>query len=231
MSVLNNLYRPTKAKAAGAFTLIELLVVIAIIAILASMLLPALSRAKGKAKAVKCINNLKQWGLATQLFVLDNDDYLPKDGSGNGRSTAAGWYVDLPKILDMPPYQSNEWHTNEFAPLGNTIWICPSNPRRSNGNNLFHYCLNRHVNATGAGNQVRIASIPNPTSTVWLFDNGKLAPVAQQNNVHTDIHDNGANFTFLDGHAERYDNIEYWDFERDVGRTNNPALIWIPHPE
>ena len=211
-----------------AFTLIELLVVIAIIAILAALLLPALSKAKEKANAAACLNNLKQWGLATQMFTLDNDDFLPKDGTPNGTSVNEGWYIDLPRVLGLPTYQEVPWRTNASIDPGRSIWICPSNPRRSNTNNLFHYCLNQHVNATGTGNQVKHSSLRQPAQTVWLFDNGKLAAVAQQNNVHSNLHSAGANFTFLDGHAARFKNKEYWNFSNHTGLTNNPYLVWIP---
>lgn len=211
-----------------AFTLIELLVVISIIAILAALLLPGLARAKAKANAISCLGNLKQWGVATHLFALDNNDYLPQDGSPNGTSKLEGWYVDLPKLMGLEPYGTQAWRTNPAAPLGRTLWHCPANARRSNTNNLFHYCLNEHVNGSGSGNQIKLGSLPQPALTVWLFDNGKLAGVASANNAHTNVHSQGANFLELDGHAQRFPVLTYWDFKLKKAITNHPSLRWYP---
>src|SRR5689334_7682970 len=185
------------------FTLIELLVVIAIIAILASMLLPGVAKAKSKAHAVICVNNLKQWAYGMHLYTLDHDDYLPPEGTGNTLNQQTGWYVALPRQIGLGDYFQMPWRTNANAPVGNCLWICPANKRRSNGNNLFHYCMNEHIDETGTQDRrVKLSTVPRLSSVVWLFDNGKLAARAQQNNVHTNLHSGGANFAFLDGHIQ-----------------------------
>lgn len=79
-----------------AFSLIELLVVVAIIAILASLLLPALSGAKERANRIQCLGNTRQFGLAAILYGQDNREMVPQH-------TIGGWWLwDLPQATGMP---------------------------------------------------------------------------------------------------------------------------------
>ena len=206
-------------KALRAFTLIELLVVIAIIAILAALLLPALSKAKATAQAIACRNHLKQWGLATHLYVVDHNDYLPPDGTPNpsAASTNSGWYVLLPLELSLPRYVDMPWRTNTSAEPGNSVWICPGNTRRSNGNNLFHYCLNENVNLTGVNNApVKFTSLRKQTTLVWIFDSKNLPAVGSWNFAHTNLHNRGWQCVFLDGHVQRFRTV------------NDSGVDWTP---
>ena len=213
------------------FTLLELLVVMAVVLVLAGLALPALARARGQGYRAFCLNNLRQWGLATQMYVLDHDDFLPPDGTPNpgDSNTNTGWYIQLPRELGLPRYHDMEWRTNAAAATGFTVWLCPSNRRRSNGRNLFHYCLNSYVNGTGeAAVPVRLNTLPSPASLVWLFDSKNLPAVGYWGYCHTNLHSGGAQFLFLDGHARRFRRADYWDTASNKGRTDHPEIRWVP---
>jgi len=135
-------------------------------------------------------------------------------------------------MIKLPWYYGMEWRTNEFADVGKSIWICPSNPRRSDGRALFHYCLNGFIDGSGGDDQlVKMNSILNPTTLVYLFDSKNEPAVLTTRPgsfVHTNLHNGGAQLLFMDSHVQRFRNREYWNFQTKQSITNNPSIRWIP---
>jgi len=154
-------------KKIGAFTLIELLVVIAIIAILASMLLPALARAKQKAQRISCINNLKQVGTAYRVWENDNGDKYPQQQTYSlggctevitgtavdGKGAYAAWLPyslmqnemgQSPKVLYCPADDWQTYNTNFYYPTGAapklpTTWTAQANTGTFDNTNVSYF--------------------------------------------------------------------------------------------
>jgi len=194
----------------AAFTLIELLVVIAIVAILASLLLPSLVRAREKARATQCLSSLRQWSFAVAIYADENDDYLPRRGQGvqplSNIDRPEDWFNALPPMVGSPSYQSLVTNAAVPRPTDRTIFVCPS-AKPTGSAHFLSYAMNIYVSPWIRPLPHRLGEIPRPEAVVFMADGpggySSTVPSAQPYSVAA-RHSRHANLAFLDGHVQNF---------------------------
>ncbi|RLT16253.1 MAG: DUF1559 domain-containing protein [Planctomycetota bacterium] len=209
---------PTKA---SGFTLIELLVVIAIIAILASMLLPALGRAKQLANQTSCLSNMRQIGLALTLYEADYRRLPPKASQVPDfmNRKAVGWQNNC--LYAIAPYLQGS-QTNRSS----KIYTCPNAKKPGDGSDATATSATSYL-PNAVPMELNLASIPRPSDVVIMQETIRLVSFTALRPAvgaefglcpggytywhhnskpgldwYGDIHNRGGNLVFVDGHAQ-----------------------------
>jgi prepilin-type N-terminal cleavage/methylation domain-containing protein/prepilin-type processing-associated H-X9-DG protein len=212
----------------NAFTLIELLVVVAIIAIIASLLLPAFSKAKATARTSTCQSSLRQWGIASSMYFDDNEGIFPREDGIDGfnqweltteQTNRNVWYNCLPKHIGQrtaADYAAN-LATKEAFYSGHNLFLCPAGNYRGRNSTGPNFALAWNSQLVFENEFATVSMVRDPTRTALFLDSGlpgelQLHPGQRTYNGQPKAfatrfsgrHNRGGNILMIGGSVARY---------------------------
>jgi prepilin-type N-terminal cleavage/methylation domain-containing protein/prepilin-type processing-associated H-X9-DG protein len=213
------------------FTLVEVLVGLAIIAIASTMVVVAVDKARESAAQAECVNNLRQWGVALNLYLQDSAGSLPRRGQGvrpvEMIDRPEDWFNCLPPYLGEKPFSELALSSNAPKPNTKSIFVCPKAEDLGQPHFLA-YGMNMYLSPWNRPEPQNINAVPNPASLAFLADGpggwSSTVPSSQMYSVKA-RHQNRANVVFLDGHVSTFD-ATYLGCER--GNSTQPDVRWKP---
>ena len=249
---MENYYKNTRRAVPGtdrnkrnAFTLIELLVVIAIIALLLSVMFPALKKAKQKATALVCSSQMKQIGAATMMYVHENNGFFPKSSHS---ASVSGWLRWGPALMPFLGYGSYSGSTSPaWQQVFNEFYRCPADRRVSSawsyGKNVWFelspsetgeiygrgtgptYWKYTQIRSSGMtvqfgelGEKLIMSAADHLMAHFWLMGG--------EPEIDTERHGKVSNYIFVDGHVETLSLEKTFSVEEKIDHWNPGRSAW-----
>ncbi len=227
---------PAEYKTGGGFRIREMIIVAVLVLILVFVALPRWAKRDTVKDSAISFRNLQQWGIALNLYLIDNNQQLPQIGSktlGSGDET--GWYNVLPPYLSLQPL-ANIAGPERPQPRNASIWVDPSIEKKPPGaGTFFSYAMNRYLQPRVDRPSLRIFNVLDPGRVIFLGETSGYDPALYPETLEfrhprskTDP-TLSAHVLFCDGHVERItETVLTRTRELPAGVETTHAVFWPP---
>ncbi len=193
------------------FTLIELLCVMGVVTVLGMVGASAVLAQRTQALSTQCVANLRQWGVALQLYMQDNDGYLPRRGQGVQPvfriERPEDWFNCLPPYLGMTSYYDLYQAGRPPKARTRSVFVCPAAADSGAHPHFICYGMNMYVSRWDQPERTKLTRYTDPSTIAFLADSpggyASTVPSASGYSVQA-RHGGRANVAFLDGHVQSF---------------------------